>query len=291
MVLRHPGGHVTEVRTNDQHDVKVLAQGYSRRQRVLEIGSIVVFWAFLVAIAVKVWPYRYQSPWLIAAAGMTGYLMADFVSGFVHWMGDTWGHPDMPLLGKALIRPFREHHIDQQAITRHDYIETNGNNCMISIPVAAMAWGVPISWGDAGLFTCVSLSSMIFWVMMTNQFHKWSHTDAQALPVIVSWLQRRHLILPPEHHQIHHSAPFITYYCITTGWLNWPLHRLRFFRVMERLVSAVTGLIPRKDDLGFAAATEVNAAITRSSSRPVEGRREVHPRSGHPPQQSDPAYR
>jgi plasmanylethanolamine desaturase len=242
-----------------RHDVVELSTGYSASQRRLEVASIIVFWFCIGGITLKAWPVAVTSPWLSAAALMSGYLMADFISGFVHWLADTWGHPDMPWLGKALIRPFREHHIDQKAITRHDYIETNGNNCLISVPVAFMAWALPLTvpgWRDPALFLMLSLTSMIFWVMMTNQFHKWSHASPEQLPKVVATLQRLHFILPADHHQIHHRAPYETHYCITTGWLNWPLAKFGFFRLLERLVTAVTGAIPRKDDLGLAAALQ-----------------------------------
>ncbi|MBC71162.1 MAG: hypothetical protein CMH47_02545, partial [Muricauda sp.] len=57
----------------------------------------------------------------------------------------------------------------------------------------------------------------------TNQFHKWAHSE--EVPGFGRWLQRMHIILPPDHHQIHHTWPHHTYFCITTGWLKWPLPR------------------------------------------------------------------
>ncbi len=252
----------------EQQDAKALAAGYSKSFRLVEILSIISFWSLTLAIIVKVAPFRHTHPWVVFVAAVTGFILADFVSGFVHWLGDTWGSTEMPILGKALIRPFREHHVDAKAITRHDYVETNGANCLVAVPVAAGALFIPLTiegWVSPALFALISIGSMIFWVMMTNQIHKWAHLDEEQTPKVLQVLQNMHIILPPKHHQIHHTAPFDTYYSITTGWLNWPLAKLGFYRHAERFWTALTGLVPRKDDIGLQAAVQIAPLIVQKT--------------------------
>lgn len=242
-------------------DPKALA-GTPAWFRTVEIFSILSFWALMALMVWRVWPHAGTSPWLVLSAVLVGFLAADFTSGFVHWLADTWGSTDMPVIGKALLRPFREHHVDQKAMTHHDYIETNGSNCLISLPwavgAAAMPYDRTSSWYAWCLFFSIAIASMIFFVMMTNQIHKWAHMDDR--PRIVTWLQRLHLILPPEHHQIHHTPPFNSYYSITTGWLNWLFLKIKFYPTLERIVTAVTGAIPRQDDIGIDAAIAIAPA-------------------------------
>lgn len=89
-------------------------------------------------------------------------------------------------------------------------------------------------------------------VSFTNQFHKWSHTHS-GLPRVVTWLQKCHIILPRNHHRIHHVAPHETYFCITTGWCNYPLETIGFWAKLEWLIERVTGYKPRTDDMMWAS--------------------------------------
>jgi ubiquitin-conjugating enzyme E2 variant len=52
-------------------------------------------------------------------------------------------------------------------------------------------------------------------------------------------LQRAGLILSPEHHAVHHAAPRDKYYCITVGWMNPVLEKVRFFRFLEAAISRI----------------------------------------------------
>jgi hypothetical protein len=86
--------------------------------------------------------------------------------------------------------------------------------------------------GDAG-FAESFLVFLSIAVMATNQLHKWAHAD--RVPRAVVWLQRKRLILPPDHHARHHAPPYAGAYCVTTGWLNHILDPLAFFPRLEGL--------------------------------------------------------
>ncbi|KAJ9583268.1 hypothetical protein L9F63_022401 [Diploptera punctata] len=156
---------------------------------------------------------------------------------------------------RNFLRPFREHHIDPTSITRHDFIETNGDNFMVTIPfLGCMTWQF-ITQSEDEVQINFSWSCYLFllalFVAMTNQIHKWSHTYF-GLPAWVVLLQEYHIILPRRHHRIHHVAPHETYFCITTGWLNWPLEKLHFWQALEWVIECTTGCKPRADDMKWA---------------------------------------
>jgi len=249
--MPHSRGRMSRSLDIRHRDRRELREGYSRGVRCFEIGSIVAYCAAMIWLLSLIIPLSTTFPWLMASAFMLGYVAADFISGMVHWLADTWGSPDLPFIGQALIRPFREHHVDQKEITRHDFIETNGNNCFVSLLPTIGGMLLPLD-EPGWLFLATLFFSVSLWVLLTNQFHKWSHLDSP--PRLVDWLQRMSLILPRDHHAVHHTAPYARYYCITVGWLNEPLYRVRFFQALEWLITATTGLLPREDDIGARAA-------------------------------------
>jgi plasmanylethanolamine desaturase len=237
-------------------DAVELAAGYTKGHRAYEIGGMLLASVLATGLLVRLAQSPRLSGWLMPLAALLGILSADFISGFVHWLFDTWGGVDTPVVGKLAIRTFREHHVDAKSITRHDFIETNGHN--ITLSVLPLTGGLYLLRGEAALgnvFCAQWLLSMAAFVAMTSQIHKWAHMDTP--PRGIAMLQRARLILTAKHHEIHHTAPYENHYCITVGWLNQPLAAVRFFRILERVITAVTGALPRADDIGEKAAQQV----------------------------------
>jgi plasmanylethanolamine desaturase len=210
---------------------------YSRSHRALEIVGITFVFGALAWLAVRVaTTCEGLADWLLVGlAAVLGYVMSDFLSGVVHWAGDTVGDETTPVFGPNFVKPFRYHHIDPQDITRHDFVETNGNNCIVAAPLIALVMLViPATTGPL-FFACVVAASTFWFVFCTNQFHKWAHMPTP--PRWVRALQRANLVLSPEHHSIHHAAPQNKYYCITVGWMNPILEKIRFFPIAEAVIS------------------------------------------------------
>uniref|UniRef100_A0A8D2K2C3 Lipid desaturase domain-containing protein n=1 Tax=Theropithecus gelada TaxID=9565 RepID=A0A8D2K2C3_THEGE len=197
-----------------------LAALYSPGKRLQEWCSVILCFSLIAHNLVHLLLLaRWEHTPLVIVGVVAGALIADFLSGLVHWGADTWGSVELPIVGKAFIRPFREHHIDPTAITRHDFIETNGDNCLVTLlPLLNMAYKFrthsPEALEQLYPWECFVFCLIIFGTL-TNQIHKWSHTYF-GLPRWVTLLQDWHVILPRKHHRIHHVSPHETYFCITT---------------------------------------------------------------------------
>ena len=188
----------------------------------------------------------------VVAGSLAGYLLADLSSGTVHWFCDTFFSETTPIVGRRLIQPFREHHVNPQEITTCSMLEQDASSYMSLIPVL---WLVR-SWapvGSAALLAQAALLGLAIGTMGTNVFHKWAHTSDP--PAAVRWLQRRRWILSPEAHAVHHRS-YDGGYCVTSGWMNAVLDRVRFF---PRLELVVRSFLPRpRGDVGAGGATASN---------------------------------
>lgn len=225
-----------------------------KEYRGMHIASVFVYLVYVYFLAVQIGKLFVVAagegvfPLLVMAlTPVAGYLLADFTSGFVHFMGDTFGNEKTPVVGKAFIYAFREHHTDQKAITRHDFFYTNGNNCLVSLPVMLTMYHlVPDAW-LSNLFVAFLYTTLFFLVIsifFTNQIHKWAHQETPN--VFARVLQRYGLILTPGRHKLHHIAPYTSDFCITTAWLNPLLNKLRFFSFAKYILAKIP-LMPKVD--------------------------------------------
>ena len=252
MDLKRKVGAATPIVQRDAAELAGTPQAFRR----VEIACVA---SYPVIAAMACWGLGravVDSPVVLPLGVVGGLLLADFVSGFVHWLFDTWGSPETPVIGRTLIRTFREHHVDEKAMTTHDFVETNGSNFLGAIALASVAIVIErTTEGRVGAVFAATLVSGSLLIGMTSQIHKWAHLEQP--PALIGLLQRSRILLTAEHHAEHHSAPFDRHYCITCGWLNAPLSAIRFFRTLERTITAVTGALPRRDDIGKEAALAI----------------------------------
>jgi ubiquitin-conjugating enzyme E2 variant len=236
----------------------------------VEITSIALVLGMLVMMAIRVGrAIESTGDWIyLGFTALTGYLTADFLSGVVHWAGDTLGDETTPIIGKNFVMPFRQHHVDPKEIATHDIIETNGNNCIVVL--APLTTAYLLMPGETGFwfFSSTLMGFLALFIVATNQFHKWAHSDHP--PRVAVLLQRWGLILSPEHHNIHHALPHDRHYCITVGWMNPLLNRIQFFRGAEAVVAAVRPdwLYLEERELYIANAASA-AEAAAGPSRPV----------------------
>merc|ERR1712063_95691 len=247
----------------------VLASGYTPTKRKVEIVVLTVFFIFWSAAGLNILRgSTFDNVYLSLVGLVFSILFADFVGGVVHWACDTWGTPSTKFWG-VFIRSFREHHLDPQAMTKHDFVEVSADSCIIPMPFLILVtfWRIQYSFQIELLLMNVALWTTFF-VMITNQVHKWSHMSTNKRPLVVRFLQTLRIFLHPQMHSMHHRPPFDCNYCIFNGWMNPILAQVDFWKRVERLITKTTGSIPRADDADWTGRFDVDPTTGACQRKP-----------------------
>jgi ubiquitin-conjugating enzyme E2 variant len=152
-------------------------------------------------------------------------LIADFITGLVHWFEDTFITPETPVLGKAVGIPNVEHHREPHLMaTKGNFYTRNRLPMLMAVIVCSVAL----------LFHVLSWQLVLIVVLagLGNEVHEWNHRPRPKNRV-AAFLQDSGLVQSRRQHGLHHKAPYNQYYCTLTNFTNAVLERIHFWRGME----------------------------------------------------------
>ena len=174
---------------------------------------------------------------------------ADFLTGFFHWLEDTYCLEQMPLIGGFICEPNIDHHIDPQLMVRAgNFFSRNILQWSLCGATFAALWLI----GFGNIYSFLTLLFASF----GNEVHRWNHMSRTG-PVI-AFIKETGLIQSQRQHSLHHKPPHTSYYCVLSSQLNPVLERTSFWRGLERVVEFVTGIGPKREDRRDSASRKKN---------------------------------
>lgn len=156
-------------------------------------------------------------------------IVADFLTGLVHWIEDTYGLPSWPILGALIVEPNIEHHLDPLAL------------CDSPVWLRNYQAGIPACLFSAGVFGWLGLDGWpvvltVVFAAMGNEVHAWSHAG-KSNPWPIRFLQDAGLVQTPQHHAQHHRPPYNRRFCTLTNFTNAVLDLVGFWPALEAVLS------------------------------------------------------
>lgn len=155
---------------------------------------------------------------------LIGWLIADLLSGLLHWIGDSDELSRFRLVN--YISGFNvDHHADPLAITRQSFLARNITQFAI-VTTVSVVWALCL--GPSVVWAFATLGGLL-----VGEVHCWSHSPSKTNK-LVRVLQETGLIQSPKHHAVHHRPPHQTRFCVLTDWLNPVLDAIGIWQILDR---------------------------------------------------------
>lgn len=164
-------------------------------------------------------------------------VLADLVSGLVHWFEDTYVHAKMPLVGKWLgqiAADNRLHHEKPRAFLQKTWWQSSWDLVLVSSLLVLGAWWLKKLDAAVLLFTVLTANA--------NQIHKWTHQSPAEKGWLIHRLQKLYILQTPREHGRHHSGEKDSHYCTITNFTNPILEKLRFWKRLEWMLEHGFGI-------------------------------------------------
>jgi ubiquitin-conjugating enzyme E2 variant len=174
---------------------------------------------------------------LIQAFGVV--LVADFVSGFFHWLEDAYGREHWPITGRLFTRPNILHHHEPRYFLRHNWWQSSWDLMCICGMLVLVAFMIHRLTWHVWLFALLGTNA--------NQFHKWAHRTPRENGPLIAMLQRMRLIQSAQHHARHHTDPKESHYCVITNLVNPLVDGIQLWAGLEWLLRVTIGARRRVD--------------------------------------------
>jgi hypothetical protein len=161
------------------------------------------------------------------------WLLADFISGLVHWA------EDRVLLNETRFKFLNQikadndlHHKRPAALTQFSLWENINTS-------AYFAWPLALVLLLAGAPNVITLA--VFFASFGNAVHRYAHMPKAKVPRLIRLFQRTGFFISFDHHTRHHfdengrieKEDTTIRYCPMSNWVNPILDKVRFFYFLE----------------------------------------------------------
>jgi ubiquitin-conjugating enzyme E2 variant len=157
---------------------------------------------------------------------LLGWLVADLLSGILHWVQDRTLGDGANWIGRRVVAPAQLHHRDPSFFLENSFVTPNKTTWLVIVPIASL-------W-LAALGPSIILLGALSGGLLVNEVHRLTHRPPEA----GSWLrvlQQIGIIQSPAGHARHHRATF-TNYCTLTDWLNPAIEKIELWNGLERIL-------------------------------------------------------
>jgi len=172
---------------------------------------------------------------IIAFHLLLGWLIADFISGILHWLEDRVLWVGMPVISKSVVEPNRLHHIRPAAFLEQGFLTRNSTGWVVALQLSFL-WIALIG------FSFVWLGATLGGLVAT-EVHARAHRKQGG--TFIGVLQDIGIIQSTYHHGQHHRGDFDRRYCVLTGWLNPVIDWIGLWAGLEKFLTII-GLKPNR---------------------------------------------